>query len=94
MTPGFQVLVARKGKIVFNKSYGYHTEKKTREVQNSDIYDLASLTKILASLPLIMKAEEDAKIPLSASLKEILPSFANSNKEAVSVKEILSHESQ
>jgi beta-glucosidase-like glycosyl hydrolase/CubicO group peptidase (beta-lactamase class C family) len=91
MAPGFQVLVARKGKIVFNKSYGYHTEKKTREVRNSDIYDLASLTKILASLPLIMKAEEDAKIPLSASLKDLLPSFSNSNKETVSVKEILSH---
>ncbi|MDD7913267.1 glycoside hydrolase family 3 N-terminal domain-containing protein [Polaribacter ponticola] len=91
MAPGFQVLVARKGKVVFNKSYGYHTAKNLRTVKNSDIYDLASLTKILASLPLIMKAEEEEKIPLSASLKDILPSFSNSNKASVSVKEILSH---
>ncbi|WP_298780800.1 glycoside hydrolase family 3 N-terminal domain-containing protein [uncultured Polaribacter sp.] len=91
MAPGFQVLVAREGKVVFQKSYGYHTEKKEIKVKNSDLYDLASLTKILASLPLIMKAEEEKKIPLSASLKDILPSFKNSNKEAVSVKEILSH---
>ena len=91
MAPGFQVLVARDGKVIFQKSYGYHTEKKEIKVTNSDVYDLASLTKILASLPLIMKAEEDKKIPLSASLKEILPSFINSNKETVSVKEILSH---
>ena len=91
MAPGFQVLVARKGKIVFNKSYGYHTAKKTRTVRNSDIYDLASLTKILASLPLIMKAEEEEEIPLSAYVKDILPSFMNSNKGSVSIKEILSH---
>ncbi|ARV06287.1 beta-N-acetylglucosaminidase [Polaribacter sp. SA4-10] len=91
MAPGFQVLVARKGKVVFNKSYGFHTDKKTQEVKNSDIYDLASLTKILASLPLIMRAEEEHEIPLSASLRDILPSFNHSNKDTVTVKEILSH---
>jgi beta-N-acetylhexosaminidase len=91
MAPGFQVLVARKGKVVFHKSYGYHTEIKKIPVKNSDIYDLASLTKMLASLPLIMKAEEDHKIPLTASLQDILPSFAETNKGGVSVKEILSH---
>ena len=91
MAPGFQVLVARKGKVVFQKSYGYHTDKKELLVKNSDIYDLASLTKILASLPLIMKAEEEEKIPLSAELKDILPSFKNTNKASASVVDILSH---
>ncbi|TMM31992.1 beta-N-acetylglucosaminidase [Polaribacter aestuariivivens] len=91
MAPGFQVFVARKGKVVLQKSYGYHTYEKTFQVKNSDLYDLASLTKILASLPLIMKAEEEQKIPLTASLRDILPSFANSNKETITVKEILSH---
>ena len=91
MAPGFQVLAARNGKVFLQKSYGYHTDKKQREVRNSDVYDLASLTKILASLPLIMKAEEEEKIPLSASLQDILPSFRNTNKAEVSVKEILSH---
>ena len=91
MAPGFQVLVARKGKVVYQKSFGYHTDKKKLKVKNSDIYDLASLTKILASLPLIMKAEEEKKISLSASLRDILPSFSNSNKDTVTVKEILSH---
>jgi len=91
MAPGFQVLVARKGKVIYNKSFGYHTADQKIPVKNSDIYDLASLTKILASLPLIMKASEDQKIPLTASLKDILPSFAESNKATISVKEILSH---
>lgn len=91
MAPGFQVLVARKGKVVFQKSYGYHTETKELPVKNSDIYDLASLTKMLASLPLMMKAEEDQKILLTASIQEILPSFSETNKGGVSVREILSH---
>ena len=91
MAPGFQVLVARHGKVVLQKSYGYHTEKQLRKVKNSDVYDLASLTKILASLPLLMKAEEEKKISLSASLQDILPSFKNTNKAQVSVQEILSH---
>ena len=91
MAPGFQVLVARKGKVVFQKSYGYHTDEQKIRVKNSDIYDLASLTKILASVPMLMKAEQEEKIPLSASVKDILPSFKNTNKASVSVKEILSH---
>ena len=91
MAPGFQVLIARKGKVVFQKSYGHHTGIKKRKVKNSDVYDLASLTKILASLPLIMKAEEEHKIHLSESLENLLPSFTSSNKDTVTVKEILSH---
>jgi beta-glucosidase-like glycosyl hydrolase/CubicO group peptidase (beta-lactamase class C family) len=91
MAPGFQVLVARKGKVIFQKSYGYHTDDKTIEVKNSDVYDLASLTKILASLPMIMKAEQEQKIPLNANLMEILPSFKNSNKAMIPVKNLLSH---
>ena len=91
MAPGVQVLVARHGKIIYNKSFGYHTHTKKRKVKNSDVYDLASLTKILASLPLIMKAEEEQKLSLSASLKDILPSFKNSNKDTVTVREVLSH---
>jgi CubicO group peptidase (beta-lactamase class C family) len=91
MAPGFQVVVARKGKVVYQKSFGHHTEIKKQKVQNSDVYDLASLTKVLASLPLIMKAEEEKKLLLSSNLSDILPSFSNSNKDTVTVKEILSH---
>ncbi|PWG06345.1 glycoside hydrolase family 3 N-terminal domain-containing protein [Polaribacter aquimarinus] len=91
MAPGFQIFIARNGKVLLKESYGYHTEKKIRRVRDSDLYDLASLTKILASLPLIMKAEEEKKMSLNTRLKDILPSFKKSNKAAVSVKQILSH---
>jgi beta-glucosidase-like glycosyl hydrolase/CubicO group peptidase (beta-lactamase class C family) len=91
MAPGFQVLVARNGKVVLQKSYGFHTDKKEMKVQNTDIYDVASLTKILATLPLLMKAEEEGKISLSDKIAAVLPSFSHSNKAALSLKEILSH---
>ena len=91
MVPGFQILAARHGKVFLQKSYGYHTDKKVVKVKNSDLYDLASLTKILASLPLLMKAEEEQKISLNTTLAELLPGFKNSNKDTLSVKEILSH---
>ena len=91
MAPGFQVFAARRGKVVLNKSYGYHTEKKLLKVKNNDVYDLASLTKILASLPLLMKAEEEQKINLNEKLQDLLPSFKGSNKASVSVRETLSH---
>jgi len=91
MAPGFQVFVARNGKVVLDKSFGYHTNDQKVKVKNSDMYDVASLTKILASLPLIMKAEEEGRIGLTDSLRTLLPIFSDSNKDTVTVKEILSH---
>ncbi|WP_428742488.1 glycoside hydrolase family 3 N-terminal domain-containing protein [Tenacibaculum sp.] len=91
MSPGGQILVARNGKVIYNKSFGYHTLLKNRAVKNSDVYDLASLTKILASLPMIMKAEEEKKISLFSSLGDVLPRYKDSNKDTLLLKEILSH---
>jgi beta-N-acetylhexosaminidase len=94
MSPGLQVLVARKGVVVYEKSFGYHTDKKKNPVKNSDVYDVASLTKILASLPMLIKAEEEKKIALSSSVRKIAPRFKKSNKDTVTVQEILSHYGQ
>ena len=91
MSPGLQVLVARHGQVIYEKSFGFHTDQKIDSVKNSDIYDVASLTKILASLPMLMKAEEEKKIKLSASIRDILPKFRKSNKDTVTVQEMLSH---
>ncbi len=91
MAPGMQVLVARDGKVVFRKSYGYHTYNKKQKVKNSDLYDLASLTKILGALPMIMKGEEDGKFTLEDKLGDLMPVLKGSNKDTVTVKEALSH---
>ena len=91
MSPGLQILVARYGVVVYEKSFGFHTDKKNNSVKSTDVYDVASLTKILASLPMMMKAEEDKKIKLTSTVKSILPAFKNSNKDTLTVLEILSH---
>ena len=91
MTPGIQLLVARKGKVVYNKNFGKHTYKGKNKVQFDDIYDLASLTKILATLPLLMELEEQGIVSLDTKLPEILPEYEGSNKENISIKQMLSH---
>ena len=91
MTPGLQVLVARKGKVVYRKSFGYHTSKKQTRVQNTHLYDLASITKILGGLPLVMKAEEEGKISLETPIGRLFPVLSFTDKENISVKDALSH---
>lgn len=91
MAPGMQVLVARKGKVIFHKTYGYHTDKKLRKVKDTDVYDLASLTKILGGLPMIMRSEELGKFSLDNTLGEIMPILKGSNKDTITIREALSH---
>jgi beta-glucosidase-like glycosyl hydrolase/CubicO group peptidase (beta-lactamase class C family) len=91
MAPGGQVLVARYGKVVYHKSFGYHTYDKKQKVKVTDLYDLASITKILGGLPMIMKSEEMGLINLETTLGDFLPYLKGSNKDTITIKEALSH---
>lgn len=91
MTPGIQVLVARKGKVIYQKSFGHHTYDKAIKVENSDIYDVASLTKILATLPNVMLQYDQQKINLQTTLGSMSPIFKDSNKANINFKDLLSH---
>jgi beta-N-acetylhexosaminidase len=91
MTPGIQLLIARKGKVIYNKNFGKHTYDGNENVEFDDIYDVASLTKILATLPLVMELEEQGHIKLDTKLSEILPEYKHSNKKNITIKIMLSH---
>ncbi|WP_111709573.1 glycoside hydrolase family 3 N-terminal domain-containing protein [Lutibacter citreus] len=91
MAPGGQVLVARYGKVVYHKSFGYQTYNKKQKVKLTDLYDLASVTKILGGLPIIMKSEELGLFNLNSTLGELLPYLKGSNKDTITMKEALSH---
>jgi len=91
MAPGLQVLVARSGKVIYRKSFGYHTDKKVRKVKDTDLYDLASVTKILGGLPLIMKLEEEGKLSLDSQLGDLMPVLKNSDKDTITLRDALSH---
>lgn len=91
MSPGLQLLVARNGKVVFQKSYGHFSDEKSQKVENTSLYDLASLTKIMGVLPLAMKSYEDGQFNLETRLDSLFPILIGSNKDTVTVKEALSH---
>ncbi|AVR46394.1 beta-N-acetylglucosaminidase [Christiangramia fulva] len=91
MTPGAQILVARKGKVIYQKNFGYQTYDKKIPVTDTTIYDLASLTKILATLPLVMQLDEEGVLSFDTKLSEMFPSFKDSNKANIRLQDMLMH---
>jgi beta-N-acetylhexosaminidase len=94
MTPGIQLLVARRGKVIYNKNFGYHTYAKKNKVDFDDIYDVASLTKILATLPVLMEIEEKGAVSLDSKLSDLMLEYRGTNKEDITLKKMLSHYAQ
>ncbi len=89
--PGCQVLLARKGKIIWHKAYGHFTYENKKEVSKEHIYDLASITKVLASTLSIMKLEEESEIDIDLPLQTYLPVADTSNKKDISLKAMMAH---
>ncbi len=93
-TPGAQILAARHGKVFFRKSYGHHTYDKKQAVTNSDIYDLASVTKVVATTASLMKLYDEEKWQLNDSLGKYLDFLEGSNKENLRFKDVLTHQAR
>lgn len=92
--PGCQVFVAKDGKVVLDKSYGYLTYENKQPVQNDLLYDLASVTKVSAPLPAVMKLYDDKKIDLDAPYSNYLTEFKNTNKANMTVRDVLAHQAR
>ena len=92
--PGAQVLVVKDRKVVYHKTYGYHTYDSLRSVKVDDIYDFASITKVTGPLPALMKLYEEGKIDLDAKFSTYWPDFKESNKSEATVREVLAHYAQ
>ncbi|MGC6491141.1 MAG: glycoside hydrolase family 3 N-terminal domain-containing protein [Flavobacteriales bacterium] len=92
-TPGCQIMAIKNGVVFYNKSFGFHTYKKERKVLNSDLYDLASLTKIISTVPSLMMMVDNNQIDLSKRLSEYLELADTCNKRELTLKEILAHQS-
>lgn len=92
MTPGGQILVARNGLVVYNKNFGQMTYGKDGDkIQSDHIYDLASLTKITATLPLLMQLTEKGEISFNSTLGELIPELRDSNKSDLKLLNVLTH---
>lgn len=90
--PGCQVLVARGGDVVLSKSYGVTTEGGP-EVSHSTVYDLASVSKALGTLPGVMKAYDMGLFELSDLASKHIPGLRGTDKADISVQQLLYHES-
>ena len=90
--PGCEVLVARNGAVVFHKAYGFHTYYKRTKTQKSDLFDFASLTKVTAALPAIMKLYDEELLKLDVPFATYWPAFKHSNKSNMTLREILAHQ--
>ena len=91
MAPGGQLLVARSGKVVFERNFGYLNPKKKDSVKWNTIYDVASITKIAASLPLIMRAQERGEIGLGDRFSDWFNQLKGTEIGETSLISALSH---
>jgi beta-glucosidase-like glycosyl hydrolase/CubicO group peptidase (beta-lactamase class C family) len=91
-TPGMALLVVKDGKIVYEKTYGQMSYDKNEKVSKESVYDLASITKICATTLSLMKLYDEQKIELNKTLGDYLPWVRGSDKQGLTIKDILLHQ--
>jgi CubicO group peptidase (beta-lactamase class C family) len=91
-TPGCVVLVAKDGKVIFNKAYGYHTYDKIIPDKITDIFDLASVTKISATTVETMRLTEEGRLNLDSTIGTYIPMARKTNKNDIKIRELLEHQ--
>ncbi|MEQ9443752.1 MAG: serine hydrolase [Cyclobacteriaceae bacterium] len=91
MTPGCQVLVARRGSVIYQKSYGYQTYDSLAPITNETIYDIASVTKVAATLQAVMLLHSQGAFSLDDRFSYYLPELKNTNKANITIREALLH---
>ncbi|MBK3518492.1 serine hydrolase domain-containing protein [Carboxylicivirga marina] len=92
-TPGAQLLVVKGGEILLQKAYGHHTYSKRQRVLNDDLYDVASITKLAVTFPVVMQMYENGSLDLDATLGEYLAGVDTTDKADITVRELLLHQS-
>ncbi len=91
-TPGCNVIVARNGKVIYEKSFGYLDYESKAPVTDESIYDLASLTKVSATLQAVMFMHERGMIDIHKKISFYLPELLKTNKKDVTIYDILIHQ--
>ncbi|MDR2424898.1 MAG: serine hydrolase [Prevotellaceae bacterium] len=92
--PGCQILAAHRGEVFYHKSFGRHSYSDMAATGKlSDVYDLASVTKVAATLPLIMRLSDEHSIALDSGIGKYIKLNARSDKGSLSIRDILLHRS-
>lgn len=91
--PGCQIIAAKDGQVFYNKTFGYLTYDSIQPVTESTIYDLASITKIVASTASLMKLTDEKKIDINKTLHDYIPEIVDSTRyQNMVLKEMLAHQ--
>ena len=92
--PGCQILAAKNGNVFYQKSFGKHTyDSLSKKVDNNDIYDLASITKIASSALILMKQESENNFSVDSTLGYYLPNFLDSTEyKDLVIQDVLTHQ--
>jgi len=93
-TPGAQLLVAKDGVVVYEKSFGHHTYESEQEVRWDDVYDLASITKIGASLASFMQLVDKGEVAVDDKVSDHLFELKKTNKKNITFRDMLAHYAQ
>ncbi|MFA6278292.1 MAG: serine hydrolase [Pedobacter sp.] len=91
-SPGMVVLVAKDGKVIYNKAFGYHTYDNVMPDKVTDIFDLASVTKVTATTPTVMRLVEEGKLKLDTNIGYYIPRARNTPMNAINVREVMLHQ--
>jgi CubicO group peptidase (beta-lactamase class C family) len=91
-TPGMVVLVAKDGKVIYNKAFGYHTYDNQIANKVTDIFDLASVTKTTATTPSVMHLVENNKLNLDTNVGHYIPRARNTPMNKINVREVMLHQ--
>jgi uncharacterized protein YbbC (DUF1343 family)/CubicO group peptidase (beta-lactamase class C family) len=90
--PGAVVLVGHDDKVVYRKAFGYRSLEPRRELMTVDtIFDIASLTKVVATTTAVMQLFERGKVRLNDDVVKYIPEFGQNGKEDVTVRQLLTH---
>lgn len=89
--PGCQILIAKNNQIIFREAYGYHTYDKKRSTEINDLYDLASITKVVGATAAIMKLYENGHISLDEPIHNYLPEARGTDKADLTLRDIMAH---
>ncbi len=89
--PGCEILIAKEGRIIYKKSFGYQTYDATDPVYMNDLYDIASITKVSATTPSVMRLYKEGKIDIHKTLGDYLPWLRGSNKQHMVIERVMAH---
>lgn len=90
--PGCQVLVAKNGVVIYHKAFGHHTYEKDIPARLTDLYDLASITKVAATTLAVMRLNDEKKIEPENNLSKYLSYLEGTDKSRMKVREVMAHQ--